>query len=111
MTGNEEKTLFFDDCVNNRLKLTHEVLAVKGKEYRRNGNPFHNFEVGAALENKTPYEVLHGFFLKHYISYMDILSDLKEGKEIPESHLEEKLGDMINYLIIQEAQIKWNQKI
>ncbi len=110
MIGNEEKSKFFEEGIEERIRLTHEVLAIKGKEYRRNGNPFHNFEVGAALENKNQFDILHGFFLKHYISYLDILNDLREGREVSISVLEEKIGDMINYLAIQENQIKWKIK-
>ena len=97
--------------VNERLEKIKETLAVKGLEYHRNNNPFHNFEVGAAMENINPYRILHNMFLKHYISYKDMLNDLDNEDYLKDEYIEEKLGDMINYLIIQELLIKeWNSK-
>lgn len=106
----KEKELFFDNIVKERLDKINYILAIKAKEYRRNKNPFHNFEKGAVLEQKTPFEILHGMFLKHYISYLDILEDYKENNFHSNAFIDEKLGDLINYLILQEAQLKWKNK-
>ena len=57
----------FEEIVDNRLKQVKELLLVKGKEYRRNGNPFHNFEVGSDITGEPSYKVLDGFLLKHLI--------------------------------------------
>ena len=92
--------------IQTRLEKIKESLAVKGLEYHRNNNPFHNFEVGSQMENMNPYRILQGMFLKHYISYKDMMEDLDKGKTISDAHIEEKFGDMINYLIIQEMLIK-----
>lgn len=100
---------FIEDEIKHRIDKIFNVLSVKAKEYTRNNDRLHNFNVGAELENKTREEVLHSFFLKHYISYLDMIEDIRNDKLPTESYVDEKVGDMINYLILQEASIK--QKI
>ena len=96
----------FQQVVRERCDTIVSLLAIKGKEYRRKDNPFHNFERGAKITNETPFEVLDGFLLKHLISYRDMLNDIKEGKIPSLGLVEEKFGDIINYFVLQEAQIK-----
>jgi len=103
----------FDEIVENRLQKVRELLLVKGKEYIRNNNPLHNFEVGVDISGQFSTRVLDGFMLKHYISYRDILNDIDKGKLPSNELVEEKLGDLIIYFILQEANIKniINEKI
>ena len=96
----EEK---FNEILDARLEKIKNVLAIKAKEYVRNEDRLHNFNVGARLEKKHPSEVLHGMMLKHYISYLDILKDVREKKAVSRNHVDEKIGDLINYLILQEC--------
>lgn len=78
-----------------------ERVKIKSKEYAPNTDPFHNFNVGAEIENQDPRVVLHGFMLKHLISYFDHVTDLKNGGLGWTSfQSEEKLGDIITYLVI-----------
>jgi hypothetical protein len=93
----------FDTNLGIRLEKIRTVLGVKAKEYVRNGNPLHNFEVGAGITGETSAKVLDGFLLKHIISYRDILNDLDEGKLPTKERVDEKIGYIINYFIIQEA--------
>ena len=96
----------FDKLVTARLNLTRQTLVIKGKEYRRNNDPLHNFNVAAQLGNTTREKALWGFALKHYVSFMDILNDIEKGNLPTEELLSEKVGDLINYLILCEASIK-----
>jgi len=93
----------FEEIVDNRLKQVKELLLVKGKEYRRNNNPFHNFEIGSGITGEHPTRVLDGFLLKHLISYRDMLDDIETGNEIPKELISEKFGDIVTYMCIQEA--------
>ena len=93
----------FEEIVDNRLKQVKELLLVKGKEYRRNGNPFHNFEVGSDITGEHSTRVLDGFLLKHMISYRDMLDDIEAGNEISIELISEKFGDVVTYMCIQEA--------
>lgn len=93
----------FDSIVEETLNSARQTLVVKGKEYRRDNNPFHNFDVGARKKNISREKVLDGFLLKHEISIEDLTNDLDLGKLPTEEAVNEKFGDAIVYLIIKKA--------
>jgi len=95
----------FDIDIQSTLQKIKNLLIVKGKEYRRNNNPYHNFESGALVTGQIPERVLHGFFLKHFVSYQDMLNDIEKGNYPKTEVVEEKFNDMLVYLIIQKAMI------
>ena len=96
----------FDRLVEERLNSTKQTLIIKGKEYRRNNDPLHNFNVAAQLGKTTREKALWGFALKHYVSFMDILDDIEKNNLPTDELISEKIGDLINYLILCEASIK-----
>ena len=96
----------FDLVVDYRINEIKETLVLKGKEYKRNSDPLHNFEVAARLGNTTREKALWGFALKHYVSFMDMLNDIEKGNLPEEDKVNEKIGDLVNYLILCEASIK-----
>ena len=83
-----------------RLK---ELLLIKGKEYRRNNDPYHNFNEGAKLLNVRPMLVLNFFRLKHVISIADLLKDFEEGKGVSLDQVNEKYDDILVYTLIELA--------
>lgn len=101
MTENE-----FQEVLNARLIKIKETLSSKAKEYATDMDKLHNFNVGARLTGQTRERVLWGFALKHYISFLDILDGLDKGKLPSEAMVDEKVGDLINYLVLVEASIK-----
>jgi hypothetical protein len=96
----------FNALVDRRLDLIREVLITKGKEYRRNNDPLHNFNVASRINNTTREKALWGFALKHYVSFLDMLDDIEKNKLPKKEYVEEKIGDLINYLVLCEASIK-----
>lgn len=96
----------FDILVQQRVQKVQQTLVVKGKEYRRNNDPLHNFRVAAKVNNTTEEKALWGFAVKHYVSFLDILNDIERGILPKEEVVDEKIGDLINYLILCEASIK-----
>jgi hypothetical protein len=96
----------FNALVDRRLDLIREVLITKGKEYRRNNDPLHNFNVASRVNNTTREKALWGFALKHYVSFLDMLDDIEKNKLPSKEYVEEKIGDLINYLVLCEASIK-----
>lgn len=97
--------LDFDMEVQSTLQKIQHLLLVKGVEYRRNSDPFHNFNVGSQISGEIPEKVLQGFLLKHLVSYQDMLNDIEQNK-LPKIELvEEKMNDIITYFVIQKAQI------
>lgn len=95
--------LEFERIVDETLQQIRETLIVKGKEYRRNNNPFHNFEVGAIKKSISREKVLDGMLLKHEISIEDMTNDLDQGKLPSESSVNEKFGDNLIYLLLKKA--------
>lgn len=96
----------FDTVVHDRTIMIKRTLVEKGKEYRRNNDPLHNFRVAAKVNNTTEEKALWGFAVKHYVSFLDILNDIERGLLPAEEVVDEKIGDLINYLILCEASIK-----
>tara|TARA_R110000737_G_scaffold203225_1_gene222340 strand:+ start:138 stop:467 length:330 start_codon:yes stop_codon:yes gene_type:complete len=95
--------LKFEEIVDETLNQIRETLLIKGKEYRRDGNPFHNFDSGAQKSNSIREKVLDGFLLKHEVSISDMTDDLSLGILPKLETINEKFGDNILYLIIKKA--------
>ena len=95
----------FEQIVDETLNQIKETLIVKGKEYRRNNNPFHNFDEGSKRSGLIREKVLDGMLLKHEISIADITNDLEKGILPKISTLDEKFGDNVIYLILKMASI------
>ena len=96
----------FQDVLTTRLTKIKETLSSKAEEYATDNDKLHNFNVGARLTVQTRERVLWGFAIKHYISFLDILDSLDKGKLPTETLVDEKIGDLINYLVLVEASLK-----
>lgn len=90
----EEK---FDEYIEDTQNTIREKILIKGKEYRRNGDVFHNFNVGARKENITPMQALKGMVLKHEVSVDDMIQDVIEGKIPTKETIHEKFDDILVY--------------
>ena len=97
---------FADKLIEERLQKIKNTLQVKAKEYVRGDDRMHNFNVGSVINNSPREVVLHGFLLKHLISYFDMIDDISVGKIPTNEYVDEKIGDIINYLILLEMSIK-----
>ena len=93
----------FKRLVKERQKHTHETLLSKGEEYSRDGDRLHNFYSTAAMNDETPAQSLWGMLSKHIISIKDMVSDTEQGKYPDEDQIDEKIGDMINYMHLLEG--------
>ena len=93
----------FDKVVEDRLETIKQTILIKGKEYRREGNPFHNFDKAGEMFNIHPIKALEGMRAKHDVSIQDIFNDVANGKVVDPTVFTEKLGDRIVYDIIAEA--------
>ena len=79
------------------------LLLIKGKEYRRNSDPYHNFNQGAKLMGVRPMTVLNFFRLKHVISIADLQKDFEDKKHVSEAQVNEKYDDILVYTLIELA--------
>jgi len=93
----------FQKVVSNRLADIQKTLIIKGAEYIRNNDPFHNFNKSARRRNITPEEALYGMLEKHLVSLDDIIEDIKKGIITPLPIAQEKIKDTITYLILLEG--------
>ena len=83
-----------------RLKT---LLLIKGKEYRRNNDPYHNFNEGVKLMGVHPMTVLSFFRLKHVISIADLQKDFEDKKHVSVDQINEKYDDILVYTLIELA--------
>jgi hypothetical protein len=98
--------LDFDVILKARINAINKTLVKKSVEYQRNEDPLHNFNRAAVLGNTIREKALWGFALKHYVSFLDMLDDVEQGKLPTLEAIDEKIGDLINYLILCEASLK-----
>lgn len=98
----------FENTVKNTLESIKDLLIIKGREYRRKNNPYHNFEVGADATGQSRIKVLRGFSLKHSISIDDMIEDFEQGKLPTIEAVNEKYNDLITYLLIEKAMMVEN---
>lgn len=98
-----------DELINQRINLIKLSLLKKSKEYARNGDRLHNFNKGSKQYHKIREQVIYDFMQKHIISFDDMMIDLNSGDIKSISSWEEKIGDIINYLILLEASLKHRQ--
>src|SRR5690606_25416667 len=94
-----------DQLVEERIEAIKHSLSVKAKEYVRNDDRMHNFNIASQKSGQTREKCLAGFRLKHEISAEDIRNDIELGKLPSEEVVREKYGDIINYYILEEMSI------
>ncbi len=96
----------FEKVVRERLETINHLLMVKGKEYVRGDDRYHNFTRSGEMNRQTPTRALHGMNTKHLVSMLDMLDDIDAGSYPTEKAVNEKFGDIMVYLVILEALIK-----
>ena len=95
MTHNE-----FNLILSARIDQMQKVLGSKAEEYANDADRLHNFKEAARINECTIIEAWRGMVIKHEVSVRDML---KSGG-VPSPHwIDEKIGDMINYLVLLEA--------
>jgi len=90
----------FDALLDERIKKITNTLKLKSSEYAFNNDRLYNFKVAAQLAGKAPTKALWGMAMKHLVSVIDLINGNLENNR---HNVDEKLGDMINYLILLEA--------
>lgn len=93
----------FETMLLERMSKIKNTLSKKGEEYSSDDDRLYNFKRAAEIQRTTPTKALVGMLAKHLVSVLDIV-DSKYST--PDSVLDEKIGDTINYLILLEAAIK-----
>lgn len=97
---------FYDKELTLTLEEIKRSLGLKSGEYATTDNKFHNFTEGAIRLKCTPERCLDAYMTKHLVSYSDMLDGLDKGIVPSDEYIDEKLGDIINYFILQKIQLK-----
>lgn len=94
----------FSNRVEKRIDLVRQSLLTKHKEYAKDDNVFRNFDeaAGGLSLHGSSAEVLWSYMTKHLVSIKDIVAD---KKPVDTAVVSEKIGDIINYLILLEAML------
>jgi hypothetical protein len=96
------ETKQFDEVMRNRLQATVKTLTAKADEYAR-GDKLSNFKQIAALSGCTQEKALSGLVAKHIVALYDFINDLDKGVNQPYVRWDEKIGDIIAYMILLDA--------
>ena len=99
----DDRNKIFDGVMEDTFQMLKNLLLTKASEYKRNNNPYHNFEEGAKRRSITREEVLDGFRLKHEISVADMREDLKKDILPSIKSVNEKYNDILVYYLIEKA--------
>lgn len=97
--NNHDFSLLLDDT----LKGCAAVLGAKSTEYARHDDRLHNFKVIAAMRTVTPEDALIGLASKQWVSILDMVADLDNDRLASMAQWNEKIGDVINYLVLLRA--------
>lgn len=106
MLSDLSKCSFYDKELTLTLEEIKRSLGLKSGEYASTGDKFHNFNEGAIRLKCTPERCLEAYNTKHLVSYADMLDKLDDGVIPSNDYIDEKLGDIINYFILQKIQLK-----
>jgi len=88
-----------------RLNKTKTALLAKGSEYAR-GDRLSNFKEVARMLGSTPETALLGMVVKHIQVTVDFIHDIDRGVVQPYERWDEKLGDIVAYMILLEALVR-----
>ena len=97
----------FQKHFEHRVLLSRETLIEKAKEYASKIDRMHNFVRAGAVLNCTREEACLAFAVKHFVSIQDMVNYKGPFSELV---IQEKLGDMINYMILLEAMLLENSE-
>ena len=85
-----------------------QKFLIKGDEYATQESVFANFDKGSRVTGLPPELVLDGYLTKHYVSYRDMLDSIFSEVRPSQELIDEKLGDIILYFILQKIMMEYN---
>lgn len=102
MQGEKTTPEQFKEVLGKLLKDIRETEQYKGAIYSRNGDRLHNFRKLSAMRGGKPMEAcLIDLVSKHFLSLVDFIEDLEKGIDNqPEEMWDERIGDIIVYMIL-----------
>jgi hypothetical protein len=90
----------FDDLIKSRFHKSVETMRGKAVDYATDEERLQNFYDGAELMMITPEQYLLTLVTKHWLAIRDAVV---QNANMDRVWVEEKVGDVINYMILLEA--------
>jgi hypothetical protein len=97
---------YFESFVQTRLTKIKNVLIKKSYEYVRGDDKLYNFNRGSATLDQSREKYLMSLAMKHILSAIDMVEDIDKGISHSNDYIDEKIGDIINYMILLEVSLK-----
>ena len=91
-----------NELIEQMLDRDKRIFMSKNDEYARE-DALSNFKKAGNAKNCTPEDALIGMLVKHWVSIVDIVADLDQGKVAPLELWQEKCGDLRVYGLLLEA--------
>ena len=97
----------FERMIAERMQKSKAVLTAKAGEYASGSDRLHNFKVAGNARGKSDVAALDGMLMKHIVSVWDGIDDMEEDPTFcpDQDWVDEKLGDVHNYLYLLEGLI------
>ncbi len=102
MTNND----FMEKILDVRIEKMLSLLESKGKEYGEELDRFSNFKEIGHIVNKPPEEIAFILMMKHFTFIQDFCLRRISKTKWTKGLIDEKMGDLINYLILIEGILK-----
>ena len=91
--------------VDQRVDYIRKVLTEKASQYSSDTDRLANFRDVSCLNHTTPEAALWGFVSKHIVALSGFIKN-KGSCQQPYEQWEEKIGDIINYMILLDALVR-----
>jgi hypothetical protein len=95
----------FIKIISETFEDSERTLSSKGTEYSTNNNVFETFEKSVGSFFSSREEAALGFSIKHFTSITDMVLT---NKEYSKEYIDEKFGDIINYMLLLKAMMYEN---
>lgn len=92
-----------DKTIRITIDKCMRVLKEKAEGYSTDEDVLHNFRVAAGLQGCSVTQALAGMMTKHTVSVYDMING---GQAYASDKWDEKIGDLINYLLLLRVAVK-----
>lgn len=96
----------FYKIYDSAIERISSIVKRKHAEYGEDSDYFYNFNRGSEILGTHPAGVLAAYMTKHTVSVYDIINEFSRGESVKISQLEEKITDLIVYLLLFEGMVK-----
>lgn len=102
----------FDHVIRRRIGMIQAILMAKEKEYASSNDRLSNFKDGAALMDSDQVFACWAYLCKHLASVRKMVIEFTSEGIVPDALMvDEKVGDLINYLILLEGIFKEEREL